>query len=164
MTFTPFGRTDLVPIYSIIRILDVEQVLYLETCKYMFKLKTDLLPTNIGSYFDVPWSNTTHSYNLRKRGALTTGPIVEPRHLRGKSLYNIADKSFGSISLMILKIRNQFFHLKEKLRKNCWNKKKLDWYMLTFRCSLRFDFTGTWMVTSVAEWNGARCFKCVKRS
>ena len=39
MTFTPFGRIDLDPIYSFLMILDVEQVFYLETCKFMFKSK-----------------------------------------------------------------------------------------------------------------------------
>ena len=90
----------------------------------MFKLKTDLLPTNIGSYFDVSCNNTTHSYNLRKRGTLTTGPIVEPRLSSGKKSIQYRGEIIWDKISDDIKDSRSVFHLKEKLRKICWNKKK----------------------------------------
>ena len=118
MTFTPFGRIDLAPIYSILKILDVEQVFYLETCKFMYKLKTDLLPINIGSYFDVSCSNTKHSYNLRKRGTLTTDPIVEPRLSSGKKSIKYRGEIIWDKISDDIKDSRSVFSLKRKIKKN----------------------------------------------
>ena len=53
MTFAPFGRVDLKPIYDCLKILDVKNVFLLETSKFLYKSKNDLLPTIIGNYFEV---------------------------------------------------------------------------------------------------------------
>ena len=41
MTFAPFGRIDLKPIYRELKVLDVKDTLFLENSKHMFKLKND---------------------------------------------------------------------------------------------------------------------------
>ena len=68
ITSAPFGRVDLEPIYSYLRVLDLEKVYFLETCKYMYKVKKDLIPVVIGKHFRsrseiLP----NHNYNLRNR-------------------------------------------------------------------------------------------------
>ena len=67
MTFTPFGRIDLNPLYECLKILDVNKVKYFETSKYLFKLKKNLLPTTIGNYFESINNRGTHNYSLRNR-------------------------------------------------------------------------------------------------
>ena len=68
MTFAPFGRIDLEPIYKELYILDVKDTFILETSKFMFKLKKGLLPVSIGDYFgDSQTENRTIPYNLRNR-------------------------------------------------------------------------------------------------
>ena len=74
ITFAPFGRVDLEPIYSYLKVLDVEKVFFLETSKYMFKLKNNLLPVDIGNHFELCNTVPTHNYNLRNRG--TTPQVV----------------------------------------------------------------------------------------
>ena len=84
MTFAPFGRNDLNPIYDCLKILDLDKVSYLETSKFMYKLKNDLLPTIIGCYFE---SNVrcppTHSYALRRRERIITQ--ITPRLVSGQN-------------------------------------------------------------------------------
>ena len=68
MTFAPFGRIDLEPIYKELYILDVKDTFILETSKFMFKLKKGLLPVSIGDYFgDSQTENRIIPYNLRNR-------------------------------------------------------------------------------------------------
>ena len=67
MTFTPFGRVDLDPLYKCLNILDVDKVKYFETSKFLYKLKKNLLPTTIGNYFEVTTNQSTHNYSLRNR-------------------------------------------------------------------------------------------------
>ena len=67
MTFTPFGRVDLIPLYECLKILDVDKVKHFETSKYLFKLKKNLLPTTIGNYFELIDNRCTHNYSLRNR-------------------------------------------------------------------------------------------------
>ena len=67
ITFAPFGRVDLHPLYSCLKILDVDKVKYLEISKYLYKLKKNLLPTKIGGFFEVKNNCPTHSYSLRNR-------------------------------------------------------------------------------------------------
>ena len=84
MTFAPFGRIDLDPIFDYLSILDLAKVSYLESSKFMYKLKNNLLPTKIGNYFE---SNTdrpaTHNYSLRKRNQI--GSQITPRLVSGKN-------------------------------------------------------------------------------
>lgn len=67
MTFAPFGRIDLKPIYKELKILDIKSTLFLETGKFMFKVKNDIVPVRVANYFetiDYP-SNANFSHNLR---------------------------------------------------------------------------------------------------
>ena len=65
MTFSPFGRVDLQLLYSCLQLLDVENVFKLETSKFVFKEKKNLLPVYIGNHFQNATSPNAHSYNLR---------------------------------------------------------------------------------------------------
>jgi len=67
ITFAPFGRIDLTDLYDCLRILDVNKIFRLETAKYLFKEKNDLLPVSIANHF-TPRSNLPEiTYNLRPR-------------------------------------------------------------------------------------------------
>ena len=61
---------DLDPIYRELEFLDLNQTFILERGKFMYKNKKTLLPTTIASYFEVN-SQTTHTYNLRRRESRT---------------------------------------------------------------------------------------------
>ena len=65
MTFAPFGRVDLKPLYRDLEILDVKNTFLLETSKFMFKVKNGLLPARIGNYFGKAESPPRSSYYLR---------------------------------------------------------------------------------------------------
>ena len=52
MTFAPYGNIDLNPAYDYLKVLDVAQIYMLETGKFHYKFKKDLLPTVIGNYFE----------------------------------------------------------------------------------------------------------------
>ena len=93
ITSAPFGRVDLDPIYSYLRVLDLEKVYSLETCKYMYKVKKDLIPVVIGKHFrNRSEILPKHNYNLRNRNQ---APKIETRltsseksiQLRGEKLW-----------------------------------------------------------------------------
>ena len=65
MTFSPFGRIDIKPLYDCLKILDIQSIFSLETGKFVFKEKRNLLPVKIGDYFSNISKITTSSYNLR---------------------------------------------------------------------------------------------------
>ena len=54
LSFAPFGRLDLQPLYEILELLDIEQTYSLEIAKFAYKDKNGLLPTKIASYFETP--------------------------------------------------------------------------------------------------------------
>ena len=65
MTFSPFGRIDIKPLYDYLKILDIQSIFSLETGKFVFKEKRNLLPVRIGDYFSNKVRIMTSSYNLR---------------------------------------------------------------------------------------------------
>ena len=114
MLFVHLGRTDdLQPIYNILQILKVENVFYLESSKYMYKLKNDLLPITIGNYFEDQSSRLApRYYNMRNMRELPQN--ISPRLLsgeksmqfRGEILWSeISDSSKNSNSLNTFKKR-----------------------------------------------------------
>ena len=100
MTFTPFGRIDLAPLYECLKILDVDQVNYLETSKFLYKLKTNILPTKIGNYFEVMGSASNHNYLLRNRERPASR--ITPRLVSGQnSIQYRGEKIWDEIPLDI---------------------------------------------------------------
>ena len=70
MVSAPFGHIDLNPAYEYLKILDIVKIFMLETGKYHFKLVNQLLPTQIGNYFDTSASQVAiHTYNLRSQNS-----------------------------------------------------------------------------------------------
>ena len=70
MVSAPFGNIDLNPAYEYLKILDVPKMFMLETAKYHFKFVNNLLPTQIGSYFDTTATQGMHhTYGLRSRSS-----------------------------------------------------------------------------------------------
>jgi len=69
ITFAPFGRIDLKPIYKDLQLLDVRDTFFLETSKFMFKVKNDLLPVRFAYHFENNnlISSLQSSYSLRSR-------------------------------------------------------------------------------------------------
>ena len=65
MTFAPFGRVDLDPVYRDLKILGLPEMHFLEKAKFMHKYHHGKLPSLFNDYFQ---TNTTvsHSYNLRR--------------------------------------------------------------------------------------------------
>ena len=65
MTFAPFGRVDLDPVYRDLKILGIPELHFLENAKFMHKYYNIKLPAILKDYFR---TNTTvsHSYNLRR--------------------------------------------------------------------------------------------------
>ena len=65
MTFAPFGRVDLDPVYRDLKILGLPELHFLEKAKFMHKYNNGKLPSLFNNYFQI---NTTvsHSYNLRR--------------------------------------------------------------------------------------------------
>ena len=64
ITFAPFGRINLNPIYKELKVLYIKDTLILETSKHMFKLKNGLFPIRFADYFSRD-SLSSNSYRLR---------------------------------------------------------------------------------------------------
>ena len=72
MTFAPFGRIELEPLYEYLKVLKVKEVFLLETGKFMYKMENNLLPVSIGDYFQPRKQNNSTNYNLRTRKNTST--------------------------------------------------------------------------------------------
>ena len=66
MTFAPFGRIDVDPVYLHLKILDLTKIHYLEKAKFMFKYYNNSLPDCFENYFENQ-TTVNHGYNLRSR-------------------------------------------------------------------------------------------------
>ena len=101
MTFTPFVREELGPLYSDLKVLNLKNVFKLETAKYMYKVKNGLLPTIIGNYFELEYDyclNPERSIKLRKRerpNKINTRLASSKKsiQIRGESVWNKISES-----------------------------------------------------------------------
>ncbi len=77
MSFAPFGKLNTKPIFEHLNLLDVQLTFQLETAKFIFKDKNDLLPiSTIAHHFD-----RTPTINRPIRQTRTTHPTVAPYEL-----------------------------------------------------------------------------------
>ena len=91
MTFAPFGRIDMKPIFKDLKILDVKNTLFLETSKYMFKVKNNLLPVQIAKYFETnEHSSRTLRSNVRRNNRVFTRLLSSKKsvQVRGENQWN----------------------------------------------------------------------------
>jgi len=91
MTFAPFGRIDLKPIFKDLKILDVKNTLFLETSKYMFKVKNNLLSVKIAQYFETnEQSSRTLRSNVRRNNRVSTRLLSSKKsvQVRGENQWN----------------------------------------------------------------------------
>ena len=79
MMFVPFGPADLKPIYRDLKLLDVKNVFKLETAKHMFKVKKEILPTDIGNYFEI---TNDYRLNIGRRYKMRT--MDRPREITSR--------------------------------------------------------------------------------
>ena len=84
MCFAPFGKIDLAPLFEILEILKIEQIYQLETGKFVFKEKKNMLPVCIAKHFDIR-STPQYSYNLRQRTEIRGSDLIH-RTLLGENL------------------------------------------------------------------------------
>ena len=84
MTFAPFG-IGTKPIFDFLKILDFPQTFSLETGKFVFKSKNDMLPiSTIANHFER--IRAAHSHNLRTTNHLVT-PFVLLSSFKKKSIH-----------------------------------------------------------------------------
>ena len=87
MVSAPYGNIDLSPAYDFLKILDVSKLFMLETGKYHFKLVNDLLPTQIGNYFDTSATQAVnHTHNLRSRNSNRPPRFISKSRIGEKSI------------------------------------------------------------------------------
>ena len=101
MTFAPFGRIDLKPIYRELKVLDVKDTLFLETSKHMFKLKNDLFPLKFADYFacnNSPISSNSTSYALRSNARNNNLRIITRLQSSNKSIQVRGERLWNNIS------------------------------------------------------------------
>ena len=68
MTFAPYGNIDLHPIFDFLQVLNLDQMIVFEKCKFYYKVVHSLLPQNsLGNYFETDPFVNQHSYGLRSR-------------------------------------------------------------------------------------------------
>ena len=67
ITFAPYGNLDLSPAYKQLKLLSVDKTYKLELGKLMYKSVNNLLPTNIGNFFEFSSQDITHTHFVRNR-------------------------------------------------------------------------------------------------
>ena len=65
MTFAPFGNIYITSVYKELKLLKLKEVHALETGKFVFKEKNDLLLTEIGNYFKIDSNERPHNHFVR---------------------------------------------------------------------------------------------------
>ena len=117
MTFAPFGRIDLDPIYNFLNILDLDKVKYFETSKLMYKLKNNLIPTPIGNYFELRGDRTSnHNYSLRNRERLVSQ--IVPRLESGKNSIQYRGEQIWNEIPIIIRSCNSLQKFKKALKQS----------------------------------------------
>jgi len=118
MCFAPLGTMDVNPLYEILEILQFDQIYELEVCKFIFKKEKNILPIEIGSYFEFR-ETPTHQYNLHNRtNHLNRGIISKTVHgdksisKRGYQFWgSIPDEIKSSVSASIFKKKLKTYNL-----------------------------------------------------
>ena len=67
ITFAPFGNLDLNPAYKQLKLLTLEKTYAFELAKFTFKETNNLLPTEIGNFFDFSSNQHNHEHFVRNR-------------------------------------------------------------------------------------------------
>ena len=96
MTFAPFGRIDLSPILSYLNILDIKDICLLETVKFLYKKRNNLIPLQFQNHFSNINENLVHPRNFRS--STKNVQILERKTCYGeKSLQYRAPKLWSDI-------------------------------------------------------------------
>ena len=127
MVFAPYGNIDLTPAYDYLKILDVAKIFMLETGKFHYKFKKDLLPTEIGNYFKTSADNVTqHEYGLRSRNNNKAPRFISRSKIgeksiqyKGNQIWNAMESDIKqSESLSIFKSAYKKFLLESEIDPN----------------------------------------------
>ena len=110
---TNLGLGRIKPIFKELNILDVKNSFYLETCKFMYKFKNNLLPVRMANYFTDNNENflpSNHAYALRPRKhrftCITTRLVSGEKsiQIRGEKVWvNIPDEIKNHTSFVVFK-------------------------------------------------------------
>ena len=97
MSFAPFGRVEIQPIFDYFKILNIDKTFALESGKFIYKSKNSLLPiSTIASHFTREVAN--HGYNLRNRNTgLSIVPVEFLSTYAQKSIQHRAVKLWSEI-------------------------------------------------------------------
>ena len=105
MVFAPFGNIDLNPAYDYLKILDVAKIYMLETAKFHYKFEKDLLPTEIGNYFNKTSADNAiqHDYGLRSRNNDKAPRFISRSKIGEKSIQFKGNQIWNNMPLDIKK-------------------------------------------------------------
>ena len=107
MCFAP-NRVDTTPLFEILDILNHNQTYKLESGKFMFKEKNNLLPVLIANYFD-PRPIHQHSLYTRNNG-LYQGPLISFRtQLGARTIQNKGQDLWDTIPDSIKEVESPVF-------------------------------------------------------
>ena len=113
MTFAPFGRVDLAPVYRDLKILGLPEMHFMEKAKFMHKYYNGKLPALFKDYFETN-AIVTHSYNLRRvtpfRPILSNYSEKMMKH-NGPAIWNTVPDDIKNIS----NIKSFSFRLKKDI-------------------------------------------------
>ena len=93
MTFIPPGSFELNPIYQELGLLNLSNIFNLETGKFMYKSMNNLLPVEIGNYFQIDPSSEQHSHYTRNQN---TRENDKPRFLSRTKIVEKSLQYFGT--------------------------------------------------------------------
>ena len=102
MVSAPFGNIDLNPAYDFLKILNVTKTFLLETGKYHYKYVNQLLPTEIGNYFDTTATQVArHSYSLRSQNSNRPPRFISKSKIGEKSIQYKGSQIWNAMPLEI---------------------------------------------------------------
>ena len=102
MVSAPFGNIDLNPAYEFLKILNVTKTFLLETGKYHYKSVNQLLPTEIGNYFDTSATQIVrHTYSLRSQNNNRPPRFISKSKIGEKSIQFKCSQIWNAMPLEI---------------------------------------------------------------
>ena len=84
------------PIYKELEILNLQQILYFERAKLLFKSKKNIIPVVIANHFE-PVQRPAHSYNLRRRQNDPSPKFVFHTATGRKSIQNVGENQWNDL-------------------------------------------------------------------
>ena len=98
MSFSPYGRFNISPVYEILEILKLNEVYSLEMAKFAYRRVNDLLPTGVARHFEFQNVRNTRT---RRNNSSSSERVIFNTNFGAKSILKRSVDSWNEVPIEI---------------------------------------------------------------